>query len=100
MPLTDEERIKKNEERIEKLRLDNARRKKKIAEKKRKLETRRKIIAGSVVLKHAKVDENFQVALQELFHRFVEERDRSLFDLPSKKPEEGKEKGGEDRPVS
>ena len=88
MAKTDEERLREAEQRIQRLKLASAKLKKKIADKERKSDTRRKIIAGGIVLKHASIDENFQIELHKLLDRFVDDRDRHLFDLPeSGKPE-------------
>lgn len=81
MSKTEDERIKENEQRIARLKLDNARLKRKLAEKERKIDTRRKIVAGGIVLKHAEIDEQFQVMLMGLLDRFVQKRDRHLFGL-------------------
>ena len=51
-------------------------------ERERKRETRRKIIAGAIVLKHAQENAPFAKTLFELLNRFVLKRDRHLFDLP------------------
>lgn len=82
MGKTAHERITENEQRIEKLKADNARLKKKLCERTRKIDTRRKIVAGSIVLKHAGVDENFNIELYKLLEKFVQDRDRHLFNLP------------------
>jgi hypothetical protein len=74
--------MKENEQRIEQLKSANARLKKKISEKARKIDTRRKIVAGAVVLKHAQIDQRFGAELHKLLESFVGERDRHLFDLP------------------
>jgi len=85
MARSEEERISANEQMIERLKAENARLKKAIAEKERKIDTRRKIIAGSIVLKHATHDEHFAVELETLLARFVPQRDRHLFGLPAAK---------------
>jgi len=51
-------------------------------ERERKRETRRKIIAGAIVLKHAQENATFATTLFALLNRFVLKRDRNLFDLP------------------
>lgn len=84
MSRTEEERLKSNAQRIEALRMENARLRKKISDRSRKIDTRRKIVAGGVVLKHAEVNEAFGAELLRLLSRFVLPRDRHLFDLPPK----------------
>ena len=49
----------------------------------RKRETRRKIVAGALVLTHAEINEEFGLQLERLLERFVRDRDRELFDLPA-----------------
>jgi len=46
------------------------------------MDTRRKIVAGAIILNHAEIDEAFAVKLYELLDKFVSVRDRQLFDLP------------------
>lgn len=49
----------------------------------RKTDTRRKILAGAIVLTHADIDATFHEALYDLLNRFLlPERDRALFGLP------------------
>jgi hypothetical protein len=91
MARSEEERISANEQMIERLKAENARLKKAIAEKERKIDTRRKIIAGSIVLKHAGYDKHFAMELEALLARFVPERDRHLFGLKSKAERGAKE---------
>ena len=62
--------------------MENARLQKKVNKRARKMDTRRKIVAGAIILKHAEIDEAFAVKLHELLDEFVSERDRQLFDLP------------------
>jgi hypothetical protein len=51
----------------------------------RKLETRRKIIAGALVLKHMKYDASFAAAFEALLDRYVEKGpERMLFGLAVK----------------
>ena len=61
--------------------MENARLKKKISDRERKVDTRRKIVAGSIVLKHAETDAAFSAELFRLLNRFVLPRDRHLFGL-------------------
>jgi len=86
MTRTEDERIKQNERRINALRMENARLQKKANKRARKIDTRRKIIAGAVILKHAEIDEAFAVELYGLLDTHVSERDRHLFDLPGADP--------------
>lgn len=51
-------------------------------ESERKRETRRKIITGAIVLKHAQENPSFAKTLFTLLDRFVLKRDRHLFELP------------------
>ena len=53
-------------------------------ERERKRETRRKIIAGAIVLKHAEENATFASTLYTLLDRFVLKRDRELFGLPER----------------
>lgn len=71
--------------------MENARLRKRISERER--DTRRKIVAGSVVLKHAEIDPAFEAALLKLLNRFVLPRDRHLFGLPPTKGRDGNEAG-------
>ena len=49
----------------------------------RKIDTRRKIVAGAVVLEHCEHDSEFKVAMTRIFDRFMtRNKDRVLFDLP------------------
>jgi len=53
----------------------------------RKLDTRRKIIAGAIALEHMKYDGSFAAAFQELLDRFVEKGpERLLFGLAPRPP--------------
>ncbi len=58
-------------------------------ERQRKLDTRRKIVAGAIVLKHAETDPAFAKELGDLLERFVLDRDRHLFGLPEESPAAG-----------
>jgi len=82
MTRTEDERIKQNERKINALRMENARLQKKANKRARKLDTRRKIVAGAIILKHAEIDEIFAVELYGLLDKFVSVHDRHLFDLP------------------
>lgn len=54
----------------------------------RKRDTRRKIIAGSLALKHCETDAQFEQTLMKVIDRsLVKEQERSLFDLPPKRAE-------------
>ncbi len=45
----------------------------------RKVDTRRKIIAGAIVLTHADIREAFKDILYELLQKFVEPKDKNIF---------------------
>ena len=90
---TEDDRLSANRRKIEALKMENARLKKRISERARKVDARRKIVAGSVVLKHAEIDENFAAELNRLLNRFVLPRDRHLFGLPPRDGPSGKAGG-------
>ena len=78
------ERLHKLEQRQEKLKRDIAKERNRLAQKQRRDDTRRKIIAGALALTHR--DENpdteFAAILDRLLNRYVErDSDRALFDL-------------------
>ena len=81
-------RRKTPEERLAELKQEEAavkakiqRERAKLAEQRRKDDTRRKIIAGALALQHK--DEGFQAALGRLLNEYVTKPDeRALFDLP------------------
>ena len=83
---------KPSSDRLEKLRQQQEKLKRKIAleqsrlrDQERKRDTRRKIIAGALVLKHAEIHPAFRETLHELLDKFVErDEDRALFELPPK----------------
>lgn len=53
--------------------------------RRRKEDTRRKIIAGALALAHAEVDPEFGAILAKLLNRYVAKaHDRALFDLPER----------------
>lgn len=84
MKRTEGDRLAANRQKIAALQMENARLKKQMAERRRKTDTRRKIVAGSLALAHAEIDPDFAAALYRLLNRFVLARDRHLFDLPPK----------------
>jgi hypothetical protein len=56
-------------------------------QRKRKEDTRRKIIAGALALEHADIDPAFGAMLAKLLNRYVTRpQDRRLFDLPERPP--------------
>lgn len=56
--------------------------------KDRKRDTRRKILAGAIVLQHAQDDEQFKTAIDKLLNRYLtKDNDRELFGLPAIKNE-------------
>ena len=81
-------RRKTPEERLAELKQEEAavkakiqRERAKLAEQRRKDDTRRKIIAGALALQHK--DEGFQATLRRLLDEYVTKPDeRALFDLP------------------
>ena len=69
-------------------------------ERERKEDTRRKIVAGAVVLKHMEHDDAFAAAMHALLNKFVDKLpDRALFGLATIDPATGKpiETGGQGR---
>ena len=71
--------LKKREEMNARIRQEMA--KKRTQE--RKQDTRRKVLAGAVVLEHAEHDAAFKAELHQLLARFlVRPDDRALFELP------------------
>lgn len=93
MARTEDERIKENERKINALRMENARLQKKASKRARKIDTRRKIIAGAIILKHAEINEAFALELFGLLDTHVLDRDRHLFDLPDRSKKVNKGKG-------
>jgi len=58
----------------------------------RKMDTRRKVIAGALALEHAGIDPGFHAELFKLLNRYVNRaQDRALFGLP---PREGNDNDG------
>ena len=53
----------------------------KIAGKKRKEDTRRKIVAGAIALEHMEYDENFKHVMEGLLRQHVKESDQHLFEI-------------------
>ena len=52
--------------------------------KERKRETRKKIVAGGIVLQHAQDDIQFKTVIDRLLNQFVtNDNDRDLFNLPA-----------------
>lgn len=50
--------------------------------KDRKLDTRRKILAGATVLQHAQIDDQFKNAIDRLLNKYLtKDNDRQLFNL-------------------
>lgn len=77
---------KQKSERLRKLQQKRARLQRQIAleetrikSQERKTDTRRKIIAGAIVLAHADIREAFRDILYELLQKFVEPKDKYLF---------------------
>lgn len=62
------------------------------SEKQRKLETRRKILIGSMVIEGMKNSEDYKEKIRQNLDKYLtKERDRALFDL-DKKPSTAKQK--------
>ena len=82
-----EQKIAKQEERLKQLKAQKqaieAREKKKITEQKRKDDTRRKILLGSMMLKKFEDEIEKQKILADLNEYLTENRDRLLFNLPN-----------------
>ena len=49
----------------------------------RRADTRRKVVAGAIVLEHAQHNPAFKATLGDLLEKFVKPADRALFGLPS-----------------
>lgn len=89
-----DERLKRLEQRREKINLEMKRLRQKAAQEERKRDSRRKIIAGAIALKHCEVQPRsaFAETLRRLLSQYVEgDTERALFDLPHR--ESGKESG-------
>lgn len=79
-----EERLQALEAKKAQLQARISREKSKAKTEERKRDTRRKIVAGAIVLEHAQKDGEFGELLDDLLARFVTRpEDRELFDLPS-----------------
>ena len=80
-----DQKIAKQEERFKQLKAQKqaveAREKKKITEQKRKDDTRRKILLGSMLLKDMENEEKKTKILADLNEYLTEDRDRNLFGL-------------------
>ena len=80
-----DQRITKQEERLKQLKAQKqaieAREKKKITEQKRKDDTRRKILLGSMLLKDMENEEKKTKILADLNEYLTEDRDKILFGL-------------------
>lgn len=78
---TPEERLAELEQQEAQLKARMQREKAKIAQQKRKDDTRRKIIAGALALEHQ--EPAFQKTLERLIEQHVQKpQERALFDLP------------------
>ena len=83
MPKTPKEKIAELEAAREKLNARLSAERAKLRRQKRKNETRRKIVIGSVVLAHAEHDENFNELLWTVLkNRVIRPADRELLELP------------------
>ena len=77
--LTDEERLQKLEEQKQKLSAKISKQKATLTAKKRKDDTRRKIIAGALALEHMEKDHGFRETMTRLLRDHVKESDKALF---------------------
>lgn len=86
---TIEQKIVKQEERLKQLKAQKqaviAREKKKLSEQQRKDDTRRKILLGSYLLKKMENEQNKEKILADLNEYLIDNRDRKLFNLMTKK---------------
>lgn len=73
------DRLVKLEQQRAKLQRKIAREETRLKTQERKIDTRRKIIAGAIVLTHADMREAFKDILHELLQKFVEPKDKHLF---------------------
>ena len=78
------ERLRKLEQRQEKLKRDIAKERNRLAQKQRRDDTRRKIIAGALALEHR--DKNQDTAFAQIMNRLLDEHvtgdtERALFNL-------------------
>ena len=78
------ERLRKLEQRQEKLKRDIAKERSRLAQKQRRDDTRRKIIAGALALEHR--DKNQDTAFAQIMDRLLDKHvkgdtERALFDL-------------------
>ena len=78
--LTDEERLQKLEEQKQKLSAKISKQKATLTAKKRKDDTRRKIIAGALALEHMEKDNGFRETMMRLLRDHVKDKDKPLFD--------------------
>lgn len=91
--LTDNARLKKLEQQQEKIRAAIAREKAKLADQARKDDTRRKILAGALILTEAEKDSALRTRLHALLEaQLTRADDRALFDL-APLPAPGNENG-------
>lgn len=86
---TIEQKIAKQEERLKQLKAQKqavlAHEKKKLSEQKRKDDTRRKILLGSFLIKKMENEQNREQILADLNEYLIEDRDRRLFNLSTKR---------------
>lgn len=79
--LTPEEKIKALEQKQSQLAEQIKNQKARIKGKKRKEDTRRKIVAGAIALEHMAHDENFRHVMEGLLKKHVKESDLHLFEI-------------------
>lgn len=78
---TDEERLQALEEQKQKISAKISKQKASLTAKKRKEDTRRKIIAGAIALEHMEHDSAFRQTMMRLLREHTKESDKTLFDL-------------------
>lgn len=78
--LTPAEKIAKLEEQQAQLAARIQNEKSKISKEKRKLDTRRKIVAGALALEHMEHNPEFATEMVKLINRHTKEADKILFD--------------------
>lgn len=91
---TDEERLQELEKQREQLKAKITKQKAVLSTKKRKEDTRRKIVAGAIALENMEHDSAFRQTMLRLLAEHVAERDKPLFDLNPQAPSAS----GEDAP--
>ncbi len=78
---TPEQKIAALEKQQSQLKARIAKEKSKVSQANRKLDTRRKIVAGAIALENMEHDENFKNVMEGLLKRHVADKDKALFGL-------------------